>query len=486
MKRKGKVLVLAALSLVIVVIAINTLLEQDNQVRSIPPAARINLDPDQASRRLSDAIKFRTISYQDPSRFDYSQFEEFQSFLEASFPIVHKNLSVEKVNNYSLLYTWKGTDNSLKPVVLAAHFDVVDIEKETLDQWRHDPFSGDISAGKIWGRGARDNKSQVMAILEAVEYMLDHGVTPRRTIILAFGHDEEVLGTNGAQQIAKLLKSRHIVPECVIDEGGTVVENTIPGLNGKTAIIATAEKGYLTLELSVSKESGHSAEPEKQTSIGIICEAITKLQNNPFPTTLQYVEPTLSYAAADMDFPYNMVFSNLWLTGGVVEKVLLQDSASAAMLRTTIAPTIIDGGYQDNVLPACARAIINVRLLPGESVEYAIARIARTIDDPDIHIKKIGFSNVAPSPSPTDSQSFMILSQTIKQIFPDTVCVPWMSTGGTDSKHYSILTPDIYRFTPSFKEKDETGHGINERIPIDNYMQYIEFYVYLISNFQSQ
>jgi len=194
----------------------------------------------------------------------------------------------------------------------------------------------------------------------------------------------------------------------------------------------------------------------------------------------------LSYAATDMNFPYNVVFSNLWITGGIIEKMLLQDNACAAMLRTTIAPTIIKGGFQDNVLPASAEAIINVRLLPGETVEDVVARVARTIEDPNIHIKKVGFSNVAPSPSPTDSHGFIILSKTIRQVFPDTVCVPCMTTGGTDSKHYAVLTPDIYRFTPSFKEKDETSHGIDERIPIDNYMQYIEFYVNLISNFQSK
>ncbi|MBP1761222.1 MAG: family metallo-hydrolase [Firmicutes bacterium] len=483
MRHKVSVWMLIVLSLFIAVICINILFGKDNQIGDITPTAGINLAPDQASHRLADAIKFRTISYRDPGKFDYSQFEEFHSYLKTSFPLVHQTLRLEKVNQYSLLYTWQGTDNSLKPVILAAHFDVVDIERDTLSQWQHAPFSGDISAGKIWGRGARDNKSQVMAILEAVEYMLKNGVTPKRTIILAFGHDEEVLGTNGAQKIAELLKSRNIVPECVIDEGGAVVENTIPGLKGKTALIATAEKGYLTLELSINKESCHSAEPEKQTTIGIICEAIVKLQNNPFPATLHYVEPTLSYGIANMDFPYNVVFSNLWLTGGIVEKVLLQDNASAAMLRTTIAPTIIEGGYQDNVLPASAKAIINIRLLPGESVEHAIAKVAKTIDDPNIHIKRIGFSNVAPSPSPTYSQSFIILCRTIKQIFPDTVCIPWMTTGGTDSKHYAVLTPYIYRFTPSFKEKGEISHGMDERIPIDNYMQYIEFYVNLISNF---
>lgn len=484
-KKKKLVLIIVLLtSILAVVILLNTMLITDNQVKNVPAAAKISVDQDQAALRLSEALKFRTVSFREPEQFDYNQFEELYSYLKIAFPSVYKQLKIEKVNNYSLLYTWEGSESLLKPVILAAHIDVVDIEKETLNSWRHAPFSGDISEGKVWGRGARDNKSQVLAILEAVEYLIEQGITPKRTIILAFGHDEEVLGINGAKKISELLQSRNIVPECVIDEGGTVVEKAIPGLNGKTAIIATSEKGYLTLELSVNGRSGHSSEPEKQTSIGILCQSISKLQDNPFPTTLNYVEPMLSYAAFDMNFPYNIAFSNLWLTGGVVEKILLRDSASAAMLRTTIAPTIINGGYQDNVLPATAKAIINLRLLPGDTVDNTIKKISEIIDDPSIQINMVGFSNNAPPPSPTESLNFKTISKTIRQVFPGVTCVPGLTTGGTDAKHYSALTPNLYRFTPSFKEKDEEGHGINERIQIENYIQYIVFYVNLISNFQ--
>lgn len=484
--KKTIIILITVLFVVLVsIITVRTLCMPDRQVKEIPAAVKVSLNQNQAANRLAGAIKCKTVSYGETEKFDYSQFIKLHEYYETAFPNVHKKLIVEKINTYSLLYTWEGSDKSIKPIILTAHLDVADVEKQTLSQWRHEPFSGEIAEGKIWGRGARDNKCQVTAILEAVEYLIQKGFQPKRTIYLAFGHDEEVLGLNGAKRIADLLKLRNIVPECVVDEGGAVAENVIPGLKGKVALISIAEKGYLTLELSVNEKAGHSAEPEDETTIGILSNAIVKLEMDKFSPTMNEAEPILTYAASDMKFPYNVVFSNLWFTKGVVKKMFLSDSETAAMLRTTVAPTIIESGYQDNCIPGTAKAIINLRLLPGDTVENAIESIREKIGDSRIKIKKVGFYNNAPKSAPLDTEGFKTVSIAIKQVFPDAVCVPFFTTGGTDAKHYAALTPNLYRFTPSIKEKDEEGHGINERIPIGNYMQYIDFFVNLIRDFQN-
>ncbi|MEN6389856.1 MAG: M20 family peptidase [Syntrophomonas sp.] len=465
-------------------ITFNTLKARGRQEQAISPAVPVVIDADRAAQRLSTALRYKTISRREPSSIDSAEFLKLHDHLKASYPLVHQRLKVEKVNTCSLLYTWEGSEPSLKPVILAAHMDVVDVDPGTLTEWTYPPFSGEIADGIIWGRGARDNKSQMLAILEAVEYLLQQRFQPNRTVILAFGHDEEVLGVNGASNIVELLAQRQVAPECVVDEGGTVRQNAIPGLKGEAALIGIGEKGYLTLELTASGRPGHSSSPEEETSIGILSRAVVKLEKNQFPATLTEVKPMFTYAAGQMRFPFNVVFSNLWITGPVVEQILLNDSETAAMLRTTMAPTVINGGFQDNVIPASARVVVNLRLMPQDDIESVVERIRQTINDSRISIKPVGYSNNAPISSSTETKGFKIVSKAIKQVFPTAICVPFFDTGGTDSKHYARLTPNLYRFTPSIKARDEEGHGINERIPVENYLQYINFYINLIKDFQ--
>ncbi len=473
------------LILLISIVAIRTFTAKSNQVTGVKPAEKISFNDEKIKNHLSQALQFKTVSYTDASKFDYSEFEKLIKYIEQSYPNVHKSLKKELVNNYSLLYTWEGTDKSLKPIVLTAHMDVVGVEEETKDQWLHLPFSGDFADGKIWGRGARDNKCQVMSILESVEYLLENNFSPKRTIYLGFGHDEEVLGINGADKIAEVLKSRSVAPECVIDEGGAIVQKEIPGIKGKTALIGIGEKGYLTLELSVNIEGGHSSTPSKSNSIGVLSNSIYKLQKNNFPTSLIAVKPMLEYVASEMGLPFKSVSRNLWLTGGIVKNIMEANPDSNAMIRTTGVVTMFNTGFKDNVIPTYASATMNFRILPGDTVDSVIKHVKDVIDDSRVKIKTIGFSNNPMPLSSTDTASFKKIQTSIKQVFPDTISVPYFVTGGTDIKHYSGLTPNLYRFTPSFKEEDEKSHGINERIPLENYKEYISFFVHLIKNFQN-
>lgn len=487
MKKRNIIYGAAALLVVVTgIITFNTINARGRQPNAIAPIMPAAIDRDRAAQSLSAALQFETISRAEPSTIDYDEFLKLHDHLKTSYPLIHLRLKAEKVNTCSLLYTWEGSDPSLKPVILAAHMDVVDVDPNTLEKWTRPPFSGEIADGVIWGRGARDNKSQMLAILEAVEYLLQQGFQPNRTVILAFGHDEEVLGVNGAKKIAELLAQRLVNPDCVVDEGGTIRQDAIPGLKGQAALIGTGEKGYLTLELTANGNTGHSSTPEKETAIGILSRAVAKLEQNQFPATLAEVDPMLTYAAGRMRFPFNAVFSNLWITGPVVEQILLNDNETAAMLRTTIAPTMINGGFQDNVVPASARAVINLRLMPQDDIESVMEKVSLTINDPRISIKQMGYCNNAPVSSSVDTTGFKTVSMAVRQVFPDAVCIPFFNTGGTDSKHYASLTPNLYRFTPSIKARDEEGHGINERIPIENYIQYINFYINLIRDFQNQ
>ena len=265
----------------------------------------VPVDVDAAASRLSRAIQFRTQSNQDRDDFDTMAFEDFHAFLRESFPAVHANLTLELLGDprpYSLLFTWEGTDPSLPPAVLMGHQDVVPVVPGTEDQWEHDAYSGDIADGYVWGRGSLDDKAMVLGILEAVELRLAAGFRPTRTLYLAFGQDEEVMGGEGMRHIVEVLEQRGVSEIAfVLDEGVALTAGLFPGVSAPMALIGTAEKGYASLELKIDAVGGHSAMPPHQSNIGIIAQAITRLEANPFPYRIsQAVRDQFRYLAPEL------------------------------------------------------------------------------------------------------------------------------------------------------------------------------------------
>ena len=365
------------------------------------------------------------------------------------------------------------------------HGDVVPVEPGTEGDWEHPPFAGRIADGYIWGRGAIDNKSGVLAILEAAERLLEEGYRPSRTIYLPFGMDEEVGGHSGAAKISKLLNSRGVELEYVLDEGGCVVSGVLP-IGAAVALVGIAEKGYVSLELSAKGEGGHSSMPPRRTAVGILSSAIARLQDNPFPGGLSGPTRELfAYLGPEMPFVPRMLFANTWLFGPLIERRLAASPSSDAMLRTTTAPTIFEGSIKDNVLPIRARAVVNFRIFPGETSESVAERVRSLIVDSRVRITQFGSVVLDPSPvSPTDSPGFKILERTIRQVFPDAVVAPYLVVGATDSRYYRGLTENVYRFLPLRLHQDDLSrmHGTNERVSIEGYADGLRFYRQLILN----
>ena len=308
-----------ALFLLIAFMFIKTLTFKSMQV-DVEPAASIKVDPHKVAQNLSRAIKFRTISHPDPVKFNPDEFKSLHQFIEESFPKLHKTLTKEVINDYGLLYTWKGSDSNLKPIMFMAHMDVVPIAPGTEEDWHYPPFAGRIAEGFIWGRGTLDDKVSLMGIMEAVEALLADGYKPRRTLYLTFGQDEEVGGQRGAFQIAKLLKSRGIRAEYILDESGAITSGVFPGVSSPVALVGIAEKGYLSLKLTVDHEGGHSSMPPKQSAIGILASAIHNLEKNQFPAKLE--GPTMllfDYVGPEMPFGMKFLIANKWLLGGLLK-----------------------------------------------------------------------------------------------------------------------------------------------------------------------
>ena len=449
------------------------------------PAAEITV-PAGAADRLSGAIRIPTISAEDPAAFDGEPFRTFHAYLAKAFPLVHSRLRREIVGTHSLLYTWTGTDPSADPILLIGHMDVVPIEPGTRDKWAHEPFGGRIVDGFIWGRGAIDNKSAVVGTLEAVEMLQAEGFRPTRTVLLAYGHDEEIGGVGGAREIAALLKRRGVKPEMVLDEGGVIGDGVLAGIRAPVALVGIGEKGFVTIELTASTAGGHSSLPPAQSAVGILSAAVARLEQNPMPARLDGATRQM-FDKVGPEFPIlqRALFANLWLTRPVVIYRLQETPATNAMVRTTTAPTIFQAGTKDNVLPSHARAVVNFRILPGDSIQTVIEHVTRVADDDRIEIKVGGRFSAEPSPiSRIDSDAFETLDRTIRSIVSNAVVAPYLVVVVTDARHYADLSQNIFRFLPLRVSSDDLKriHGIDERVAIRDYETAIRTYRQLVVN----
>ncbi|HVR69657.1 MAG TPA: M20 family peptidase [Vicinamibacteria bacterium] len=484
---KAARLIVAAAAVVAVgaaVAVMRAVASTSRQVAAAPVEA-VEVDPAAAAERLAGAIRIRTLSTEDPGQRPDAEFAALHAYLARSFPRAHATLAREAVGRDALLYTWAGTDPALAPIVLMGHMDVVPVEAAAETAWEHPPFGGDVAGGFVWGRGSLDDKVTVLGILEAVEALAAGGFRPRRTVLLAFGADEEVGGGEGAAEVARLLRERLVVPELVLDEGGAILHDAVPGVRAPVALIGIAEKGFASVELVAKSEGGHSMAPPPHTTVGVLARAIARLEERQFPAELRGATAALfDYVGPEMPFGMRLLFANRWLFGPLIERNLARNPSTNAAIRTTTAATVFEGGPRHNVLPSQARAVVNFRILPGDSVAAVRQHVRDVVNDPAVVVTVLDPAT-EPSPvSPTDSAAWMVLQRTTRQVFPDAVVAPYLVTGGTDARHFSGLTPNVYRFTPTRMTLPDLTrvHGTNERVSVSNYAEAVQFYAQLLRN----
>jgi carboxypeptidase PM20D1 len=421
------------------------------------------------AERLAGAIRFETVSYENPDDFRPEPFDALEAYLSRAYPRVFSTLRLEKPGGYTLLLKWPGSDPALEPALFMAHTDVVPVSEAAAEAWTRPPFSGLIEDGYVWGRGAIDVKTGVILWLEAVEALLAEGVEPRRTIYLSFGHDEEVGGKEGARRVAQHLAEQGVRLAFLFDEGGSIYED-YPLLPDRiVANVVTAEKAYYTVVLRARGVSGHSSMPPPHTAIGKLARAITRIEDNPMPARLSLpVREMLQVVAPELPFGQRFAMQNLWLMGGLVKRSFLQSDLNAAMVRTTFAATLIEGGVKENVIPELAKATVNVRILPGDRPEDVIAHLTRVIDDPEIEISGEEWGEAAP-PASMQGPAFQLAAAAVHAELPEAVVLPGLVPGATDTRHFVGVADEILRFVPQQLglELVSGAHGRDERIKVE-------------------
>lgn len=456
-----------------------------------PPPAAVEIaesssyavDASAAAVRLGEAIRFRTVSLVSDGE-DRAQFEQFHAWMQQRYPAFHAAARREIVGELSLLYTWTGSDAAQPPIILLAHQDVVPVPDDTRQNWTVDPFGGLVRDNAVWGRGAIDDKGSLISILEAAEFLARQGRQPVRTIIFAFGHDEEIGGDGGAVLMARLLAERGVRAWFVLDEGMAALDRH-PLTGAPAAMIGISERGSGTMRVRAVGQPGHSSMPPRETAVSLAAEAVNRIHDMPIERGLEG-GPALGMMRAlapELTLTNRMAVSNEWLFGPMLRQRMAGNPAAQALMGTTIAPTMINGGSRPNVLPGEAIAMINFRIHPRDQSADLLRRARQAVADLDgVTVDWSEEPREASSISSTTSSSYALLAALSGDILPDAPVAPGLVLAGTDSRHYSEVAENVYRYQPIMltAEDLEMPHGLNERISVDNLDRMIRFYIGLM------
>lgn len=472
---------LAALIVLGAVLVIRTLQHRPPASVAVP-AVTMAVEATTLAQHLSQAIQFRTVSNEAPAAIDTTQFDAFIDWVNATYPEVVARLEERRLG-YSVLLTWRGADPTLQPILLTAHYDVVPVIAGTEEKWTHPPFSGDIADGIVWGRGALDDKSAVVTMLEAATLLLHQGFVPQRTVYFSFGHDEELGGT-GAASVVDHLRQQNVQLMWTLDEGSFLFNDMLPGVDALIAPINVAEKGSLTLDIVAKGEGGHSSMPPQHTAVGVLAAAVVKLEEHPLPAALDGLSGQMFDSLSRyMSFGPRLLFANRWLFGPLLEAQLAKSSFGNAMLRTTTAPTMLSGSPKSNVLPIEATATVNFRLHPRDTVDSVTEFVKHQVASDQVEVRS-QHGNPASPVSSWDAIGFTTIGHAVREVYGDVAVVPGLMIAASDSRHYGKIADNSYRFNPMIvSQADITGfHGTNEKISIDNLVRATQTYARIIQN----
>lgn len=441
-------------------------------------AESIDIDEAGALERFSAMIRLKTVSSLDADKEFPEEFEKFRDLLKTAYPHVTAACPREEIGKRGMLYRWKGKSDQ-SPSVLMAHYDVVPVEGQS---WQEDPFGAVVKDGELWGRGTLDTKGTLHGIMEAAELLIQQGYVPDNDVYFAFGGNEEIFGTDQVDIVAELDK-RGIRPAFVLDEGGAIVDNVFPGVKQSAAVIGIAEKGTVCVDVIAKGKGGHASAPPKKQALGVLAKALCRLQDNPMPFTLTKSSLEMfNVMGRESSFPFRLIFANLWCMAPLLNLVCKESGGELnALVRTTCALTRANGSQAYNVLPTDATAGINLRLISGDTIDAAMARMTHIINDDRVSLKLVSGENPC-TVSQTMDEPWQRLSEAILAAYPGVLVSPYLMLAGSDSRHYCKISEHVYRFSAMPLSKAQRGliHNADERIPVSHLKGTINFFAQVL------
>ena len=468
------VLVLLGLLVLLLLIAVVRTLMMGSQRSDYAPAP----DPERAARYgelLSRMVRCETVSV--PGQDQREQFLTFHALLAELFPLVHTHLEKTEIEG-NLLYRWQGKSDE-RPIVLMSHQDVVPAE----GAWIHAPFSGDIADGKVWGRGSSDTKCSVMAFFEAVEELLAEGYVPAQDVYLSSSCTEEYAGP-GCQMLVDELKRRGVRPWLVCDEGGGIIAEPIGGVKGCYAMMGVFEKGKADVKFTARSSGGHASAPPKNSPIARLAAFIHHVEKrSPFRKRFEpEVRAMFERLAPYAPFGLRLLFGNIWLFGPLLKLVMPMLSPQAgALLKTTVAFTMLSGSDACNVLPQEATVSANMRFIPHQGMEESLDIIRRLAEKYGLETEVLAASDYT-APTDITGEAWRYAVSAVEKTFPGLPSCPYVMTGATDARFYQAICDNVIRFAPVIygPEQMKGMHGINENIEISCLPGAVDFYKNLI------
>lgn len=441
-----------------------------------PQPARVPEMP--VAMKLSELLQIPTVSRRDPAEEDQAAFQAFTEKLHALYPHVAASCHRLLVGDRGIVYCWRG-QSSRSPSVLMSHYDVVPVEQEG---WERDPFSGEVADGHVHGRGAYDTKCTLAAAMEAADGLIADGFVPQQDVYLCFAGDEEIMGS-GAPAILQALQEAGVTPGLVLDEGGGISPRALPGVQLPCALVGICEKGMVELNLTATARAGHASAPPRHTALGELARGIRRMERWPWPARISPpVQAMVDTLGPHAPFHYRLIYANLKYLRPLISLITgLTGGNLSATLRTTCAFTMAEGSPAFNVLPGQARATANLRVLPGENSRSVKRRASRILKGRhlDVQVQAI----CEPSPvSRTDDAAWTLLSEAIQETWPEVLIAPYLMVACTDSRHYSRVSQNVYRFSaiPYGPEDRAQMHAPNERISLGALAKCQAFYEALI------
>lgn len=438
----------------------------------------VSFDKEGAVSSLAELVKCKTVSYSDHSLEDDAEFEKLIAKLPGLYPNVFKACEFRQLPDRALLFRWPGKTTG-DPAVMMAHYDVVPVNEE---KWDKPAFDAIIENGIMWGRGTLDTKVTFNGVLYAANHLIGQGFQPEHDVYFAFSGGEEVNG-KGAPNIVRYFREQSITPAMVVDEGGAVVENVFPGVSQPCGLIGIAEKGMINVQYRTLSAGGHASAPKPHTPVGILAQAVTKIENHPFKCHIDGPAAQMfDTLGRHSTFLYRMIFANLWCFGWVLD--LLGKTAGGemnALMRTTVAFTQMEGSSARNVIPPEATMVSNMRLNPADSVESALAYLRKTVKDDKVEITALESSEPSPI-SETNCPAWDKVAASVAETWRGCIVSPYLMVQCSDSRHYGEISNHVYRFSAMDLSAEEraTIHGNNERIRLETIAKAVEFYIRLL------